>query len=342
MSFSGTTAEARPPSPLPRPDRWHRPLIGLALVMVALSVVTVVLAIIDPREILGQNAWFKPLKFALSIAIYAVTLAWLIGQVRRLRRVADALGTVTALALVVEIVIIVGAAALGTTSHFNVATPLNTTLWAVMAVSITIVWLASLVVGAAVALSPGPDPARNLAVRAGVILGVVGMALAFLMTGPSEDQLNDFQGVAGAHAVGVDDGGAGMPFFGWSTEGGDLRIPHFAGIHALQAIPLSLLTIELLSVRFLVLREQQVRYRLVLIGALAFTVVLGILTWQALSGESIVSPSTPTLTAGLITAAGAVSAATTVLITVARTRKTIDTPASPHRVNSPAPDKERQ
>jgi hypothetical protein len=305
-------------SPLPRPDRWHRPLIGLAAVMAVLTVATGVLAIADPREILGQNAWFKPLKFALSIGIYAVTLAWLIGQVRRFRRAADVLGTLTAVALLVEIVIIIGAAAAGSTSHFNIATPLNGALWAVMGGSIVVVWLASVVVGIAVALSPGPDAARNLAVRAGITLAIVGMGLAFLMTGPTADQLDDFQGVAGAHAVGVADGGPGLPFLGWSTEGGDLRIPHFIGMHALQAIPLGLLALELLSRRVAVLRVPRVRFRLVLIGALAFAAMLGILTWQALIGEPIVRPSAPVLVTGLVTAAGAAAAAGAVLATALR------------------------
>jgi hypothetical protein len=305
-------------SPLPRPDRWHRPLIGLAAVMAVLTVATGVLAIADPRELLGQNAWFKPLKFALSIGIYAVTLAWLIGQVRRFRRAADVLGTLTAVALLVEIVIIIGAAAAGSTSHFNIATPLNGALWAVMGGSIVVVWLASVVVGIAVALSPGPDAARNLAVRAGITLAIVGMGLAFLMTGPTADQLDDFQGVAGAHAVGVADGGPGLPFLGWSTEGGDLRIPHFIGMHALQAIPLGLLALELLSRRVAVLRVPRVRFRLVLIGALAFAAMLGILTWQALIGEPIVRPSAPVLVTGLVTAAGAAAAAGAVLATALR------------------------
>jgi hypothetical protein len=309
-------------SPLLRPDRWHRPLIGLAAVMAVLTVATGVLAIADPREILGQNAWFKPLKFALSIGIYAVTLAWLIGQVRRFRRAADVLGTLTAVALLVEIVIIIGAAAAGSTSHFNIATPLNGALWAVMGGSIVVVWLASVVVGIAVALSPGPDAARNLAVRAGITLAIVGMGLAFLMTGPTADQLDDFQGVAGAHAVGVADGGPGLPFLGWSTEGGDLRIPHFIGMHALQAIPLGLLALELLSRRVAVLRVPRVRFRLVLIGALAFAAMLGILTWQALIGEPIVRPSAPILVTGLVTAAGAAAAAGAVLATGARAVRT--------------------
>jgi hypothetical protein len=303
---------------LPRPDRWHRPLIGLAVVMAVLTVVTGVLAIVDPREILGQNAWFKPLKFVLSTGVYAVTFAWLIGQVRRFRRAADLLGTLAAVGLLVEIVIVAGVAAAGTTSHFNIATPLNGALWTVMAGSIVVVWLASVAVGATVALSPGPDAARNLAVRGGIILAMIGLGLAFLMTSPTAEQLEDFRGVVGAHAVGVADGGPGLPFLGWSTEGGDLRIPHFIGMHALQAIPLGLLGLELLSRRVAVLRVERVRFRLVLIGVLAFAAMLAIITWQALIGEPIVRPSAPILFAGVATAVGTAVSAGAVLAVARR------------------------
>lgn len=300
--------------PLPRPDRWHRPLIGLALGMTVLALACLVLAVTDPREILGQNAWFKPLKFALSIGIYSVSLAWLIGQAHRLRRLADGLGTVIVIALLVEMVIIAGAAAFGTTSHFNVATPLHAALWSAMGVSIVLVWVASLAVGVVVVLNPGPDAARNLAVRAAVVLALIGMGLAFLMTTPNDQQLADFQGVAGAHAVGVADGGAGLPFLGWSTQGGDLRIPHFLGMHALQAIPLGLLGLELLSRGAPVLRGVRVRFRLVLIGSVAFAAMITVLAWQALSGESIVHPSGPVLAAGAVIALGTAAAAIAVLL----------------------------
>ena len=287
----------------------HRPLLWLAAGMAALAGVAIVGMVIDPREVLGAPLWAKPLKFALSIGIYALTLSWLIGQLHRMRRLARIAGTVSVIGLVIEMVIIVGAAALGDTSHFNVSTPLHSVLWSIMASSIVVVWLMTLVVGIALFRNPLGDRARTLAIRAGVIIALVGMGLAFLMTAPTAQQLDDFQGIAGAHAVGAADGGPGLFLLGWSTVAGDLRIPHFVGMHALQVLPIVVITLELLSRRIPRLTSAQVRLRLVRVAVVAYAATVAVLTWQSLAGQSIVSPAGPILAAGLTVAAATVVAA---------------------------------
>ena len=274
---------------------WHRPLLWLGFLMAALTVFCIIAAIVDPRQILGADLWFKPLKFGISIAIYSFTWAWLIPQLGRARRLAWWAGTVSAILLVVEIVIITGAAAVGTTSHFNVSTPFAAALWGAMAVSISTVWVATFVVSIMLFREKLGDAARSLAIRAGAIIALVGMGLAFLMTGPQGDQISNYKGIIGAHTVGLADGGPGIPVLGWSTVAGDLRIPHFVGMHALQLIPLALIVIELLARRVPRLRDVAVRVRLVTIVIGTYALTLAVLTWQALRGQSIVHPDALTL-----------------------------------------------
>lgn len=295
--------------------RWHRPLLWLALVMAVVAAGALVGLLVDPRTVTGAPLWAKPLKFAISVGIYAVTLSWLIGLLpgaiagRRLAsyRLAWWAGTVAAVFLVVEMVIIVGAAAAGLTSHFNVSTGFHAALWSVMAASIVTVWVAAVPIAVLLLRADLGDPARALAIRSGLLIALVGMGLAFLMTGPTAAQLDDYQGIVGAHTVGVADGGPGLPLVGWSTVAGDLRIPHFVGMHALQVLPLVALLLEALARRMPALARPLARRGILRALVGLYLGVLALVTGQALAGQSIVQPSV--LVAGLAVALFAATAA---------------------------------
>ncbi len=302
--------------------RWHKPLLVVAGMMVLIAAYALVARFINPVDVTGLNQWDKPLKFAISFIIYCVTWSWLIGQLQRGRRIASIAGVFIGITSVIEMIVITGAAAFGTTSHFNVSTPLNTNLWVVMSIAISVLWLSNLVVAAMLFFSKLGDAARTLAIRSGVSLSLVGLALGFLMTGPTAEQLDNFQGIAGAHTVGLEDGGPGLPILGWSTIAGDLRIPHFVGMHALQAIPLALIGIELLSRRILILRSPRLRVALVAIFASGYIGMMALLTNQAISGQSIVQPDAGTLAIGAVILGGTAAAgAIAVAIAVRRDRQ---------------------
>jgi hypothetical protein len=142
-----------------------------------------------------------------------------------------------------------------------------------------------------------PDPAFAWALRLGLGVSFVGMLVAIFMVFPTPAQLsaaqsNGTMAIAGAHSVGVEDGGPGLPFVGWSTTGGDLRIAHFASLHGLQILPLIGFVIAGLQVGWLDARS---RVALVWIAGLAYLGFVLLLAWQALRGQPLLAPDALTL-----------------------------------------------
>jgi hypothetical protein len=113
---------------------------------------------------------------------------------------------------------------------------------------------------------------------------------------PAQERAADAAGteapIQGAHSVGVEDGGPGLPVTGWSTTGGDLRVPHFVGLHGLQALPLSGYLLVLFAPDWIRTRH---RVALVWTAGLSYLGLVGVLTWQALRGQPVSSPDARTL-----------------------------------------------
>ncbi|MBB5868044.1 uncharacterized membrane protein YhaH (DUF805 family) [Allocatelliglobosispora scoriae] len=293
--------------------RIHPPLIVTALIMAALALVSTVGLIADDRILLGAPIWLKPLKFAISLAIYSVTFAWLISLIDRAPRLRWWLGTVIASSSLIEMAVIVGQVVRGRRSHFNYDTALDATLFSVMGATIVVLWLATAAVAILLWRRRLDDRATTLAVRFGLVIALAGLGVGFLMTSPTADQIDGMATAPpttiGAHAVGVEDGGPGLPLLGWSTVGGDLRIGHFIGMHALQALPLLGLALALLARRFRRLQDPVVRARLIVAASVGYAGVTLLVTWQALRGQSLIHPDAQTWAAAGVLAAVTVLAA---------------------------------
>ncbi|MEV7400692.1 hypothetical protein AB0N93_09855 [Streptomyces sp. NPDC091267] len=298
---------------MPQWRTWHRPLVVFAASMAVLTAVSGVGLLVDDRVLAGSAIWFKPFKFAVSFVAYALTLAWMLTLLTRGRRTGWWAGTVVAATGLGEMAIITGQVIRGKRSHFNHATPFDESLFNAMAVTVVILWTATLVIAILLLRARIADRACAWAIRSGVFLALVGAGSGFLMTQPTAAQRAagtlDTADVIGAHTVGVPAGGPAMPLTGWSTTGGDLRIPHFVGMHALQLLPLLLLALLSLAPRSARLRDPRVRLRLVLVAAGAYSAVIVLVTWQALRGQPLIHPDGATLTAaGLLAAATAAGA----------------------------------
>ncbi|MGW6457196.1 hypothetical protein ACWF94_14970 [Streptomyces sp. NPDC055078] len=307
-----------PVAPLRRAWAVNRPLTGASVFLGLLTLAALVALAVDPREITGQPAWAKPARFAFSFALYAATLMWLLTFVRGHERLVRLISWATAVGVVTEVLWVAGSAAAGRISHYNHDSSAATRLTVTMLVVISVVGLMSLLTIVLLLFQRVEPPALAWALRLGLALTVVGMAVGALMITPTPAQeaaadLGRGMPVIGAHTVGRADGGPGMPLTNFSTAAGDLRVAHFVGVHALQALCLLGLLLTL-GPRALGPRH---RTTLVWIAAAAVLGLISILTWQARSARSLTYPDTATVTA-LIALATAVAAATTAVFLHAR------------------------
>ena len=272
------------------------PLTAVGLLMLVVAVPSLAGVVIDPRVITGAPAWLKPFKFAISTAIYGLTLAWVFGWLTDWPRMRRIVGWTTAIVFVLEVGIIDLQAARGTTSHFNVSTPLNQALFLTMGSAILIQTFVSVAVAVALWRQRFRDRALGWALRFGMVLTIAGALVGPLMTRPTSQQLaharaGERMTTIGAHTVGAPDGGPGVPLTGWSREQGDLRVPHFIGLHGLQALAIAALVLRR---RW---RPEETRVRATLAITASYASLFGLLLWQALRGESFVAPGPMTLTA---------------------------------------------
>ncbi|MEO1286692.1 MAG: hypothetical protein AAFV93_02915 [Chloroflexota bacterium] len=278
----------------------NKPLTILGIAMIATLIVSFIGLVVDPRVITGQPAWLKPMKFAISISIYSFTLLWMLTYIKHRPIVVGTISWLTFIAFIIEMVAIVGQMLRNTTSHFNNTTPFDAFVFVWMGNAVVVIWLCCLIVGIYLTFQNLGDRAFAWSMRSGVFIGFIGMGVAFLMVVPTQDQiaqanLTGEMPIAGAHAVGVEDGGAGLPIVGWSTEGGDLRIGHFVGLHAMQILPL--LGLFFSNAMMTQRLKATGRLLMIVIASLSYLGLTVLLTWQALRGQAIINPDALTLTA---------------------------------------------
>jgi hypothetical protein len=179
-------------------------------------------------QVLGINAWIKPMKFFFSIAILSWTMGWILAYLEK-PRASMTYSIVLVLVMVYEMTVIVWQASNGRMSHFNISTKLYGMLFQWMGIAITIFTLWTAYMGYLFFRKKQftIPPAYVWGIRLGILFFVI-----FAFEG-------GFMAAQLSHTVGAPDGSPGLPVVNWSRQYGDLRIAHFIGLHSLQVLPLA-------------------------------------------------------------------------------------------------------
>jgi hypothetical protein len=203
-----------------------------------LFIVLIIISKFDQRQLLGVNLWVKPIKFAISIAIYCLTWPLLL-QYLPFERLKRHFTRFTAFSMTFEMVAIASQAARGQLSHYNHSSAYNLLIFNLMGVVIISQTLFALYIGIKFFKVKAAQitPAMLWAIRLGII-----MSCFFALEG-------GIMAAKMAHTVGAADGSRGLPLLNWSRIAGDLRIAHFVGMHALQLLPIFVLLTKFTKAR---------------------------------------------------------------------------------------------
>jgi hypothetical protein len=191
--------------------------------------------VLDERTFNGINVWIKPLKFQASTTVFLLTLAACFLALPRGADKTKAGRYVVWVAIVtaaLEIAYITLQASRGQASHWNLSSPLMAAMYALMGIGALLLSSTALVQGVMIARNrAAPIMPVSPALRLGLALGLI---LSFILGASFGGIMSSGSG----HWVGgtLSDAG-GLPVFKWSRDGGDLRVAHFFGLHAMQFIP---------------------------------------------------------------------------------------------------------
>lgn len=250
--------------------RRNRMLAVVGIAHFALFLILIPAALLDPTQILGLSRWIKPMKFAISIAIFVLTMAWLLSYLQQSRRAVSVITWIIAVTMTGEMILIALQAMRGVRSHFNQDSAFDAVVFSVMGAMILTNTIAAVYAWLLFLRRPTTITGAHLSgVRLGLAVFVIASMVGGLMV------------ARGSHSVGVHDGGPGLPIVNWSTGGGDLRVAHFAGMHALQILPLLGWTLDR--------RRIPGARRWVQVSAFVFTAATALLVLQALAGRALLA-----------------------------------------------------
>jgi hypothetical protein len=212
-----------------------------AYITAGLLAICAVAYMFDTRLVNGINVWTKPNKFNASFLMQLLTVLWLwqlVEPAKRATKFAIGLMAILAISGLIEIFYIAFQSARGRASHFNSETAWEAFAYTViMGGAAVVLVVTTAIVGVLIWRHATTTTRKNKGLYWGAALGLFLGGIATLITASA---MASGQIAGPGHWVGgIHTDVGGLPILGWSTTGGDLRVPHFFATHLMQGLPMA-------------------------------------------------------------------------------------------------------
>lgn len=246
-------------------------LSALTIIMLVLMVPKLGAMLVDTRLHNGVNIWIKPVKFDIALAIYTATLVvfarW-IPQITREKIWFRIFTTAVILSIVFEQIWIGGAAALGTSSHFNIASPMMGYAYTIAGIAAVTLTSGALMFGILIARNKhtGLSEPMHLSIWLSCVLMFV---LTVITASYMSANLSHF---VGGNMLDTES----YPITGWAKDGGDLRVAHFFASHIFHVLPIIVIIASYLF--------KSVSKNMVISMAVLYSLITFYTLWEAAQG----------------------------------------------------------
>ncbi|GEO34228.1 hypothetical protein CAE01nite_19530 [Cellulomonas aerilata] len=267
----GALADAGPRHP------YQRAMYVVAALLMASGVAHVGVWAVDGGAWEGAVSWRKPILFGVSFSLFALAVGWVQGVLPRSRAWGWTTTALIAGGGVAEVALITAQRWRGTASHFNLATPVDAVVFALMGVTIAVfgVGIVLLTVWAAWRLRrPAPT----------VLAVLVGLGLVLVASALGQDLITRGLAYVDAH-----DAVPPAVVFGVAGSG---KLAHAVALHGIQVLGALALLLGRSGL------TPVARTRAMLAASAGYVALTGLVVAQAYAGRSMLDVSAG-LAAGL-------------------------------------------
>jgi hypothetical protein len=201
-------------------------LFYFGLLCLSLSIAFLGLTQVTTTQVHNVNAWYKPFKFCFSTFTFAWAMGWYCHYLEDFN--VKRFNWTIIFLLGFEIVYIAIQGGRGELSHYNISSAFYSIMYSLMGVAAAAATLYTGYVGFRFCRQSFPNLSKHYvwAIRFAILLFVI-----FAFEG-------SLMGSRMNHNVGGVNDNSDWFILSWSRTVGDLRVAHFVGMHALQALPL--------------------------------------------------------------------------------------------------------